>query len=109
MLFPNVIARIKQIGPLSCLRVDARDIWPLAAVALQTAKSQVFQRRRPVVLLRNDVVDLESLRIIRLRSVAILTQSSGTRADGPIKCLFQRHQAADELVFCALSEILAFD
>lgn len=72
---PNLPPRIEQIGSLSCLRINARDVRPLATIALDTAQRQILQQCLAAMLLGNDVVDLKALGVIRLRRVTVLTQS----------------------------------
>jgi hypothetical protein len=81
MPLPFLPARVKEPDPPMRLRVNSREITQFSTVARETGPRQVGKNCRAVVLLRDDVVGLESHRRMLLGQLAVFATRSGSLAD----------------------------
>ena len=78
MLFPTLVARMKQVRDLAGLRIYAREIGPLVQIAVNSGEGQVLQAIRSPVDFWHNVLDMQGGqgRIV-LMQLAILAPVAG--------------------------------
>ena len=59
MLFPTFVARMKQVRDLAGLRINAREIWTLVQIAVNTGEGQILEVIRSAVNFGDDMFDMQ--------------------------------------------------
>ena len=65
MITPHIHSWVKQPVNLPGCRILSRDVWTLVPVAMQARQRQIVESSRPVLLARDDVVNVKRQRINR--------------------------------------------
>ena len=77
MLRPAIASRMKQSRQLSCVWVDAGEVWPLTGIATETGTREVRLHRRAAMLLGDDVIDAKGERVEFGSESAVLARVVG--------------------------------
>lgn len=80
---PFVHPRMKKADKLAGLRIYARDVWTLVAIAMRTSQGQIGWLSLASVLPGDDVVDLKRQQECELRNAAILATFGRSFPDLP--------------------------
>ena len=88
MLKPTVAARVKQWNCLPANSIEARDVRPLVMVARIARQREILFQGRPLMLLRDDMIDLKSEPIKRLWHLTVLARAARARPNQLLKRLF---------------------
>jgi hypothetical protein len=81
MVKPPIVARMEQAHYFTGVRINPRQVWALAEIAVRTGESEIICIVIPTVLARNNVLFVEAQFGKFLRGPAVLTVLARPHAD----------------------------
>ena len=82
MVFPRILARMKQLSNYICLGIEAGEICSFVKIAIDTGKGEIFHIVTAAVNSRNDVFNVErGKRRVILMQMTVFASVLSTQAD----------------------------